>query len=201
MILVQIGTCRADDNVFEFVNSGIKIDKLILVEPMKIHNEKIIDSYKNIKNVFLENVAITTDGKNEISFYYHENDGPYYEVASTEINHILKHGYTIDKVIEIKVKSININQLFEKHNLKDIDFLVIDSEGLDDSIIKTINFEKYNISEIYFEYLHLKNNDVYEFLEKMGYDIIRDLGKNHPNVKFSIGWSSLAIKKNFNINK
>lgn len=195
MVIVQIGTCRANDDVSKLVKSGIEIHKLILVEPMKIHNEKILECYKDTSNFYLENVAITIDDNKQISFYYHQNDGPFYEVASTDINHITKHGYTTDGIIELQVEAIKINQLFEKYQLYNIDVLFIDAEGLDDSIIKTIDFEKYNLSKIYFEYLHLKNLDIYDFLISKGYDIIRDSVNYQPNGHIFVGWSSLAIKK------
>lgn len=194
MKIVQIGTCRANDDVSKFVKSGVDIDILVLVEPMEIHNDIIYECYKDIKNVYLENVVINVNEDTETSFYYHKNDGPLYEVSSTDLNHILKHGYTNENLVELKVKCLNINQLFEKYHLKDIDILFIDAEGLDESIIRTIDFKKYNISKIYFEYLHLKNDDIYNFLVNEGYDIIRDSGNHHPLGHFFIGWSSLATK-------
>lgn len=195
MVIVQIGTCRANDDVSKLVKSGIEIHKLILVEPMKIHNEKILECYKDTKNVYLENVVVSEKDESQISFYYNIYDGPLYEVASTDINHILKHGYTIDNIVELKVDCVTLNKLFEKYNLENIDILFIDAEGLDDTLIKTINFEKYNIKKIYFEYLHLKNDDIYNFLDNSGYDVIRDSGNHHPNGHYFVGWSSLAIKR------
>jgi hypothetical protein len=90
MKIVQIGTCVANDDITEIISNN-ELDLLVLVEPMEIHNNKILDCYKHIKNVHLENIAITDGDESEISFFYHKNDGPMYEVASLEKNHILNN--------------------------------------------------------------------------------------------------------------
>lgn len=186
MKIVQIGTCVANDDITELI-SGQELDLLLLVEPMEIHNEKIINCYKHLKNVYLENIAITDNANGvEISFFYHKNDGPKYEVASLEKSHILKHGYSEDGIIELKVKSMTLNALFEKYNLDFMDILFIDAEGMDDKLIKSINFEKYKINKIYFENLHLKDQNVYKMLTELGYNITHKTG--------FMGWSSLASK-------
>jgi len=189
MKIVQIGTNTGNDDLSKLIQDN-QPDLLLLVEPMKIHNEKIEDQYKWVKNKVIENIAITTESSSEqeTSFFYHKNDGPLYEVASIDRYHILKHGYHPEGIVEIRVECKTINALFEKYNLQQINILFIDAEGLDDQIIKSIDFSKFKINEIYFENLHLKNQDIYEYLNKLGYFIIEKVGMN--------GWSSLAKKNN-----
>ena len=153
---------------------------------MSIHNDKIKKCYEWVDNLNLENIAISLDDIEEMSFYYHENDGPNYEVATNDINHILKHGYSIEGVKELNVKCLPINNLFKKYNLINIDILFIDTEGIDDLIIKSIDFDTFKISEIYFENLHLTQNDIYSFLENKGYSITKNWGH--------YGWTSVAKK-------
>ena len=66
-----------------------------------------------------------------------------------------------------KIKTLTINDLFEKNEITEVDFLKIDCEGLDTSIIKTINFEKYKINFLsvefldpYADFINKKNNDI-----------------------------------------
>ena len=186
MKIVQIGTCVGNDDLTEILNTE-KHEILILVEPMSIHNDKIYECYKDMTNMHLENIAITTDEHvDNMSFFYHKNDGPKYEVSTTDINHILKHGYTIDGVVEINVKCMTLNKLFEKYALHEIDVLFLDAEGLDDSIIKSINFNNVTIKKIYFENLHIKDNNIFNFLISLGYTITKNVGY--------MGWSTLAEK-------
>ena len=186
MNIIQIGTCVGDDDVTNLIQNN-KIDSLVLIEPMSIHNKSILDCYKNVENVFLENIAITYDDRKEISFFYHQNDGPKYEVSSMDKNHILKHGYNEQGIVELKVQSMTLNELFDKYNLSNIDVLFIDAEGIDDKLIKSIDFEKFQISKIFFENLHITDSSIYNFLINLGYEITQSTG--------FMGWSSLASKK------
>lgn len=190
MKIVQIGTCVANDDLTKIIEN-INPEVLVLVEPMSIHNKKINECYSRIDNLFIENVAITTNNQEEMIFYYHKNDGPMYEVSSIDVNHILKHGYDKNGIVELKVKCVTISQLFEKYSLKKIDILFLDAEGLDDEIIKSIDFLIYDISKIYFENLHLKDDKIYKYLEKSGYKVTKKMGHND--------WSSLAEKKKPNL--
>jgi FkbM family methyltransferase len=185
MNIIQLGTCVGNDDLTKLIGDT-QPDILILVEPMLIHNEKITECYGTVKNKHIENISISVSDEEEMSFFYHENDGPMYEVSSTNINHITKHGYDTKGIKELKVKCIRINNLFKKFNLKKIDILFIDTEGIDDLIIKDIDFNSFEINEIYFENLHLTQNDIYSFLENKGYKIIKIWGY--------MGWTSYAKK-------
>lgn len=186
MKIVQIGTCVGGDDVTEIVQKN-ETDFILLIEPMSMHNEKIMECYKDFKNIHLENIAITdSNEEKEISFFYHINDGPKYEVASMDKNHILKHGYGHDGIVELKIPCMTLNDLFDKYNLKDIDILFIDTEGMDDRLIKSIDFKKYNITKLFFENLHIKDQNIYAILKSLGYEIT-------PNIGY-MGWSSLASK-------
>lgn len=186
MKIVQIGTCVANDDLTKLIEN-IDPEILVMVEPMSIHNDKIKKCYLDKNNLHIENSAITTNNEDEMIFYYHNCDGPMYEVASTDINHIIKHGYEVEGIVELKVKCITINDLFDKYGLQKIDILFIDAEGSDDKIIKSIDFIRFDISKIYFENLHLKDDTIYDFLKKKGFRIAKNVGYN--------GWSSLAEKK------
>ena len=187
MKIVQLGVCVGNDDLTNLIGET-QPEILILIEPMEIHNNKINECYGWVKNKFIENIAITTDDKEEMSFYYHQNDGPLYEVASNNKSHILKHGYNVEGIKELIVKTSTINNLLSNYHLENLDILFIDTEGLDDLIIKSIDFNKFNITEIYFENLHLTQHDIYEFLENKGYEVTKSWGLN--------GWSSVAKIKN-----
>lgn len=183
---IQIGTCIGND---DFINRLPEESfKLILVEPMSVHNKKISDKYKDIKHEIENLVIVEDDNIKDINFYYHLNDGPKYEVASIDKNHILKHGYSTIDLIEIKVPCITINNLFEKHKIDDVEFLWIDAEGQDEKIIKSINFTKYKIKNILFETLHIDTQSTINFLIEKGYSITNRVGLN--------GWDCIATLKN-----
>jgi FkbM family methyltransferase len=197
MKVIQVGTCVGNDDLTELLK-GQQPEILILVEPMEVHNNNILECYKCYDNIHIENIAITADNNDEISFFYHSEDTPRFELASTSIDHILKHRYwngsewgqfKSDGIIETKVKCLTLNQLFDKYKIKNLDILFLDAEGLDDELIKSIDFTKFNIEKIFFENLHIKDEGVYDFLKNLGYKITHNIGHN--------GWSTLAEKEQF----
>lgn len=176
MTVIQIGANQGNDELTSLIKDK-KINKLILIEPLDIHNSKLEECYNNISNKFIENIAICDDPSiKEISFFFHKEDGVDYglsfEIATLDKNHILKHGRGEEGIVEIKVPSLTINELFEKHNLKEIDILFIDAEGFDHEILKSIDYNKYSIKHLYFENLHLRNRKETEsFIESKGFKL------------------------------
>ena len=65
-------------------------------------------------------------------------------LSSLKKSHIEKHK-TNEEPIEIEVDSITLNDLFDKHDINKIDVLFVDSEGMDDKLIMSIDFNKFDI--------------------------------------------------------
>jgi FkbM family methyltransferase len=186
MNIIQIGANRGNDDVSQIIGTR-QPDKLILVEPMKLHNEALNNFYNWVNNKFIENIVIDIEGGKDVEFFYHENDAPNYEISSLSKDHFFpKHPHVLsnDGLKSFFIKSVNINDLFEKYELTTIDILFIDAEGHDDAIIKSIDFDNYKIKNLYFENLHIKDNNIYTYLESKGYSITHQVGHN--------GWTSLA---------
>jgi hypothetical protein len=191
MNIVQIGTNTGNDDLTEIIRShNIQPELLVLVEPLSIHNKKINDCYSWIHNKIIENIAIRCDNLSEQKFFYCEDD-PDYTVASFNAAHIENHGYDKNKINSIIVKCMTINDLFQKYNFKNIDILFIDAEGDDDNILRSIDYNQYNIANIYYENLHLPYPQIntHNFLNDKGYTVTPNVGLN--------GWSSLAVKNNY----
>lgn len=188
MNIVQIGANRGNDDLTLLIN-GTQPNKLILVEPMSLHNDTLKNCYHWVNDLVIENFVVDIKTGEDVNFYYHPDDSPGYEVSSLSKEHIYERHSQLseDKIKTLKIKTININDLFEKHELKIIDILFIDAEGNDDTIIKTIDFNKFFIKNIYFENLHLKNDEIYEYLNSCEYTTNKNVGTN--------GWCSLATKE------
>ena len=194
MNIVQIGTNRAFDDVTPLVKEYTPIlKKFIAVEPLSVHHKTIKECYNDIPQFTLEGIAISPSStEDKLTLYYHKEDGPGFEVTSTSKEHILKHviynpKLTVEGLVKLEVDCLTLNQLFEKHDLIDIDVLYIDVEGLDFELIKSIDFNKFNIINIIYEHLHIDGEEAIQFLENKGYNTIRNYGHN--------GWSHAAVKK------
>lgn len=191
MNIIQIGANRGNDDVSEIIGNQ-QPTKLILVEPMKLHNEALNKFYHWVDNKFIENIVIDLENGKEVEFFYHDNDAPNYEISSLSKEHFFKHSHVgnpntssfHEGLKSFFIKSLNINDLFRKYELNHIDILFIDAEGHDDAIIKSIDFDNFKISKLYFENLHIKDNNIYQYLESKGFKITHQVGHN--------GWTSLA---------
>jgi hypothetical protein len=184
MNLLQIGTNVANDHFSEFVKTigNDQIEKLILVEPQKSCNNKINLCYAGF-DFILENLVINLDEsiKNETFFISKFN-----WLSSLKKEHIENHK-TNEKPIEVDIESITLNNLFDKHSIISLDILFIDCEGMDDKIIKSINFEKYDIKKIYYEHTHIDNESLIHFLTDKGYQVLKS--------DFNDELTNMAIKK------
>jgi hypothetical protein len=95
--------------------------------------------------------------------YFNKNISTTNFIDSDYSNYINKKKYIIRKI-----KTKTINQIFEEHNISEVDFLKIDCEGMDLSIIKSFNFDKYKVSFLSIEFLY---GDVGNFIKKKNSNI------------------------------
>ena len=141
-------------------------NKILLIEPVKYNFDQLKNRFKNYKNITFENIAIGE--KNELIDFFHVLESSVDKlkkhwasgIGSFSKEHILKHKTKRFQITEkdikcIKVKSITFNKLIEKYKIEYINKLIIDTEGFDYKIIKSINFKKIFIKEIMFEKKHL----------------------------------------------
>ena len=73
-----------------------------------------------------------------------------------------------------KVKTVTLNSLLNKHNVKKIDFLSIDTEGSELSILGTLDFDNFNIDVITIED-NYNDPELMNFFKKRGYNFIKNI--------------------------
>lgn len=181
MNIVQIGTNKAHDYLSDIVHSYQQnsIHHLILVEPFAYHNLSIQNCYSRFRdNLCIENIIITpnTNHDKQEQIWYHDLDSQHsnaYELASLNPKHAhnIRNNYQLNDMKNLWLDCYTINELFDKYNLIDIHTLAIDTEGFDDQIIYSINFDKYKITTILYEHLHINKEQLREFLKNKGYVI------------------------------
>lgn len=179
--IIQIGTNRADDHLASIVKNYLpdQIQNLILVEPFSIHNSKIQNCYTRYLNkLHIENIVITPEPpeNGRATLWYHPQDLTHNnatELASLNKQHASRivERYKFDEMQYLECPAMTINSLFAKYNLQHIDILYIDTEGYDDKIIYSIDFNKYRISSIFYEHLHIDKWALFNFLTQHNYII------------------------------
>lgn len=147
-------------------------NKVLLIEPVNYNLQSLKNRFKNINNIFFENVGVS-DEKKQIKFYYVKESsvkklGKEWGtgIGSFKKKHLLDHHRKRFKIIESDIEEVNVkivvfNDLVEKYNISEIEYLFIDTEGYDYQIIKSIDFNNIKINKVKFEYKHL--DDTFKF--------------------------------------
>jgi FkbM family methyltransferase len=131
----------------------------VIAEPAKEYHDKLM---KN-REAEIEKDCIWIESGKKLEFTYIPNTG-----ISNTLN------YSNDKnSIKYQVNTISLNDLVLKYKLKHIDFLSIDTEGTEFSILKSFDFLKTPINIICVEHNYNKKirNNIKALLEK--HDFIR----------------------------
>ncbi len=141
----------------------------INIEPTKNVYDRLIKNRPDDTNL---NIAIY-DGSN-VDFYTYEMDELNTIKEITEIDKEInkKNGIEYNHKETYKVNTMKINDLFKKYNISKLELLSIDTEGLDEYIIKDIDFNKFNIKLILMESSREKINSNIEYLYTKGYELL-----------------------------
>lgn len=148
-----------NSNTNRFYNKGWNG---VNIEPNKIAFEKIQSVRRRDKNV---NVAIS-DTRGELLFYELENDTT---VSTLDYSSAVRMSQMLGlPIIERKVKTLTLQDVFNNYIEKPVDFLTVDAEGHDLNVLKGNGWNDFRPSLIIIE----SNNDferIREFLESVDY--------------------------------
>lgn len=180
-VYFQIGTNDGNDLFLEKVKED-KPDLVILVEPLKELEGLIKENYKGLDNVLLYSNAIYYKDDETVELYIPAKNGIMGNVASNGITYSKSHFSLLpmndwgDKkdMVKYATKTITFDTICKNHNITEIEYLQIDTEGFDSEIIKMIDFDKYKIKTIRFEKWEF---DTWCF-SRYNEDKWKELGKN-----------------------
>ena len=142
-----------------------KNKKNILIEPVPYNLVELRDNIKNFNNIIIEESAIS-DKDELVPFYFIKRDsiGKLKKhwasgIGSFDKTHLLKHRSKRFLVSENDIETLNIkclsfSSLIKKYSIKKIDKLMLDVEGAEYKILKSINLNQIIIKEIFFEKKH-----------------------------------------------
>lgn len=184
MKVVQIGSNKGNDDLNNYLKNNFNhIDFGLFIEVNPIHIDDLKKSYSNFSNVNVECIAIKSPLSNtdRLEIFYNTNDGPGYEIASCDIEHVKKH-MNIPNLSEGEIRSFivdcfTLEDILDKYQIIDLDWLLLDIEGIDAEVLLTFNWGKYNIKRIEFEYIHLGqySYNIESMMRGMGYRRIEPL--------------------------
>ena len=183
-VYFQIGTNDGNDLFRELVIKN-KPDCVILVEPNKDLLHEISKNYSNIENVFIYNNAVYYNNDEMVELCIPAKNGMMGTCADNGITYSNAHFSLLpmngwgnkDDMVKIKAKGITFDKICENHNITNIEYLQIDTEGFDSEIIKMIDLSKYKINKLRFEKWGFQT----EYFTEFHKEIAHELGVNGVN--------------------
>lgn len=186
MKIIQIGCNDGSDHVLEFCKQNLKnikylnlidADKDSLLKCSQIYKELFQDDFDKI--VKIENLAISPVDCKELQLFAPE-DEKLSGFISFNYNHVKAHLHS-EKIrsFYVPARSLNNILLFSGNN---IDWLFIDTEGLDALNLFSIDFSLFRIQNIVFEHIHTDGivrtgprfNALCYYLQQFGYKFRQD---------------------------
>lgn len=196
MTFLQVGgnDGRTGDPVHRFVENYHW--KGIVVEPQKdVFTIGLQQTYGDNQNISLENCAIDRESSERVLYKIGFSNARWATgIASFDrstLDKLIDNGYVEkmaseegislpedrkDCISEELVLSMTIDQVLEKHGFENVKLLVVDTEGYDGKIIKSINFSRVSPLAIVFEWIHLEPGEYFEvhkFLDLNGYTLTK----------------------------
>lgn len=149
-----------------------RIEKLLCVEASSEPFDRLVSNYKDKAGIVMVNALVTQ---------FSTKDVPYYEgtIGNGATNSLIEgfvNSYMGDDMVEVKKDSIGINDLLEQSGFADLDWLHIDTEGVDELLLKSLNFNKIRKPKmIVYEHKHIQRPyELKKWFIKNGYSLIED---------------------------
>jgi FkbM family methyltransferase len=158
----------------------------VMVEPVPHLFERLRRSYGALERVALENAAIS-DREGRVALYHlppvddPESEGlpSWYDlIGSLSRENIVGHRDSIPDIerllVRTDVRCMTFESLCRKHDLRELDVLVVDTEGHDWTILRGVDFDAHRPQLVIYEHLHLAPSDrvaCRTHLEQLGYEI------------------------------
>lgn len=159
----------------------------VLVEPVRIYFERLKENYQSIDRLVFENIAISD--RSEIRDFYRINeDIPFLPewcsgLGTFDLDVLMTHKWAIPDleryIVREKIECISFHHLLEKHQIRKIDLLLVDTEGYDYEILKQVDFETMAPDILLYEHQYFEKQRRFQFentLRTIGYRISRHFG-------------------------
>ena len=166
-IFVEIGANdgRQHDHLRDYV--GVLPWTGLMVEPVPYVFDRLADNYGAVEGVTLVNAAVAErDGR--MDFFHLREAGEaeraglpdwYDGVGSLRRDVLLSHASEMpdleQRLVQLEVEALSFDTLLERHGLERVDLLLIDAEGYDAEILRSIDLRRHRPRLVVYEHFHL----------------------------------------------
>ena len=155
-----------------------------MVEPSPHVFDRLRDNYASLDRVAVENVAISEADGRQPFFQLRSVEDPereglpdwYDAIGSLSKENVLSHADLIpdieQRLVSTEVPCMTFESLCRKHGLREIDLLMVDTEGHDWTVLRGVDFDAHRPRLLVYEHQHLDDEDraaCRAHLERCGY--------------------------------
>ena len=161
----------------------------VMVEPVPYVFERLRRNYAHLPRVALENGAVgERDGS--LPFYHLVDASPaerrrlpdwYDGIGSFSVDTVMSHEPDIpdicDRLRSVEVPTLTFDSLCRKHEIEQVDLLVVDTEGYDWEIISRIDFSRWRPQLVIYEHFHFSpavRVECARYLGDHGYELMEE---------------------------
>lgn len=162
------------DSLFERLKSMSNI-KVIFVEPVPYQFIELMMNTCDLNgDIYYEFGAVSNKNEDVVISYVGEQYLECYDDYIDGCSCVIENGIPLNIFMrDVKhhhinhqlVRTITFSDLMNKYGLKELDYLQVDTEGYDQRIIESIDFNKYKIKEVKFERHYLEEGFIHKTQE------------------------------------
>ena len=136
------------------------------------------------------NICAAVSNKKKVRnlYFYHELSP--LNTLTKEHTLLFREIFSLKNLKKKKIKTKNLNDLLRKYKIRKIDFFNIDIEGHELQVLKTLNFNYFDIKVICIEIITISKN-----IKKRKNEIIKFLKKRNYKLKFRSSINYVFTKK------
>jgi FkbM family methyltransferase len=161
----------------------------VVVEPVPYLFERLRRNYAEREELALENVAVAGEDGRRPFYYVAEVDDPvreglpswYHGIGSFSREEVLSHERHIPdleaRIVATEVPCVSFETLCRRNGLDDVNLLLIDAEGYDWEVIRTVDFAARMPRLLVYEHYHLDPDErraCREHVERAGYETMEE---------------------------
>ena len=140
----------------------------VFVEPVPLLFARLKETYSGYHRFSFENTVVNSNGSEVIFYWVSEDAGsalpnlPWWhdQLGGFNRDHITNHLPELEPFIKSStLPGITLMGLFERHRIRDMDLLHIDTEGADWMILRQLDLKRYRPRVILYERKHLSQSE------------------------------------------
>lgn len=168
---LEVGSCDFD-TCEKLIKNGWNG---IVIEPVKYYYDKL----SKYPHITYENIAISDkEGTSEIHYLNPEiikNKSQMWMKGISSLEgksgplSFNENNFMKENIIKQHVNTNTLQNICDKYNVTKIDFLKIDTEGYDFTVLQSIDLDKVNVKMIKIEHKHLDPSTIIEHLRNNNY--------------------------------